>query len=504
MPVEKCVRQSSRRPRTFSELPLDVLALVAGKLCPGSSRVARLVCKDLNDAVMENMAEMDLRLFLSHASSDRLGPEISVRRENVTATMLKGGTEEPPRGCCRTRAEALVELFGITVIPQDADADSPTFDLGTWVHVTADRWRMAGLDIVDPRGRQLARFPPCLRGEVESLSVRATSTRSSKRGQALAASLLSGGKLRRLRMSVPEWPGSGFFSSLRLCRGLASLEIVSRKRDSDDAVCGGVAAVASCGTLERLRLRWSGRGDAAFRSLCLAFSARAADEGLPALRELDVDCDLRDGSSLERIADCFPALERFSGRRIECSSAGIEALSRLKSLASLELCGSMATASPPPGVGRFPSLREARVSGCGATEDELNWLSGARGLEILDASDNNLRTPPALHPDARIDRLDLSWNYLGYGSAEALTGPVYSRLRFMDVSNNDLLDYGAVAIARSVGPGRSLSAVETLSVHHNRLSYSGARFIESDVMSRLVPAGVKVDLIGRAGVRERA
>lgn len=535
MPAEKCVRQSAGRQRDFSALPRDVFSLIAAKLCPRSRGVARLVCKDLDSAVIGNLDDMDVRLFLRHVSSGRLGPRVSVRRGNVTAKMARGRgslsgpaltgtpltgtslsgtplTGTPLTGpACRMRAEALVELFGVTVIQHEADEDSPLFDLGTWVHVTPDRWRMVGLEIVDPRGGQVA--APCrdLFAEVESLSVRATSSRSSRRGQALAASVLSGGNPRRLRLSLPGWPGSAVFSSLHRCPALASLEIISTGRADSEVICRNVSAIASCGALEKLRLRWFGRGDDAFRSICAAFSAGSSR---PALRDLDIDCDLRDGSSLERIADCFPALERISARRIECSSAGIEALSRLTGLVRLELCWSMAAASPPRAiscdVGRdgFPALREACVCGCGATEGELGWLSGARRLEILDASDNTLRRIPALHPEARLDRLDLSWNYLGYSSAELLSGPVFSRLRFLDVSNNELLDYGAVAVARSVGPGRGLPAVDTLLIHHNRLSSSGTRFLEGEMLARLGPAGVNEGLLSRvvwpAGERPKA
>jgi hypothetical protein len=144
------------------------------------------------------------------------------------------------------------------------------------------------------------------------------------------------------------------------------------------------------------------------------------------------------------------------------------------------------TAYDPPDDA-FPALREAFVCGSGASESELGWLAGARHLKTLDASDNTLRRPPALHPRARLQHIDLSWNYLGYQSAAALAGPEYSCVRFMDLSNNKLLDYGAISVARSVGPGSILPNVETLFIHHNRLSASGARFLEREINARLSP-----------------
>jgi Leucine-rich repeat (LRR) protein len=482
---------------TFSALPRDVLSLVASKLCPGARAAARLACKDLDSAVLGSLDEMDVRAFLRHAGGGRLGPILSVRRPGVSADMRRQdgvpGDSASPGEDTRARAESLANLFGVTLVSPDSDADSPDDDLGTWAHVTPDRWKMVGLDVADPRPRQAA-LSEGLLSELESLSVRANSSRSSRRGQALAAAAVARGNVRRLRLSFPGWPGSAVFSELHRCRSMSVIEIISTARAESEAIRRNLPAIAECGALKTLRLRWSGRGEDAVASLCAAVRSLGAAKNpgprptTPSLTELDIDCDLRDGSTLALIAETFPALKKLTARRIECGVSGIAALSRLKGLERLELSGRMASAWPKssePLDDDFPALREAFVTGCGASESELGWLARARRLRTLDASDNTLTSPPALHPEARLTHLDLSWNYLGYRSAVCLAAPEYSSLRFLDVSNNKLLDYGAVLLARSVGRGGRLPLLESLTIHHNRLSTSGAVFLRKQIDARL-------------------
>jgi hypothetical protein len=507
MQVEKCFHcQGGSRsrsdgagtsPRTFASLPSDVVGLIAAKLSPGSRASARLVCKALDRAVVGSLDEMDVRVFLRHAPARELAPNISVHRGNVSAEMVRVPITAMPTECERTRdgrarTEGFLDLFGI---PDHSPGDAGRPPLSHSIspaHARPGRWKMVGLEIVDPRAGQAG----CGRGaggilaDVERLSVRATSARSSRRVQALAARVLSERNVGRLRISLPGWPGGAVFAGLIRCEAVSVLEIISTARVEGSMICKNLPAVASCGALRCLRLSWFGPGDKAICALCEGFargSARA-EHGPPGLRDLSIDCELRDGSTLRRIAETFPALTAIAARKAECSIAGIEALSRLEGLVRLELSGRMSSAWPRTAESRgasFPALREAFVSGCGATESELGWLSGARLLKTLDASDNTLSRPPVLHPEARLRHLDLSWNYLGYLSAASLAGPQYAGLRYMDVSNNKLLDYGAVSVARSVGRGRRLPQLETLLIHHNRLSKSGTAFLDREMKGRL-------------------
>ena len=167
-------------------------------------------------------------------------------------------------------------------------------------------------------------------------------------------------------------------------------------------------------------------------------------------------------------------------------------------LRTLDLCGRLRTTVPA--VGRpdpFPSLRRLSVAGCNASESQLSWVAWARGLEELDASANALRGVPPVHPESKIKRLDISWNSVEHDFAAALDSPPFASVGWLDVSNNDILDYGAMTLIRRVGPGGSLPGVTFVAMDHNQLSASAVRWLTREKLARLSPRGVNA-VIGNA------
>ena len=179
----------------------------------------------------------------------------------------------------------------------------------------------------------------------------------------------------------------------------------------------------------------------------------------------------------------------------------------MPALRRLHLCGAFEddVGGPPPPQqphprphrALFPELKELVVAGCNASAEQLGWVAWAPRLEDLDASANSLDAPPPVHPSARLVRLDLSWNSLGFDSLSILGAPqrppgahiAADSLVWLDVSNNEILDYGAVELLSKLGRGRAAPAIRTVCLDRNGLSASGVRWVEREAAARLAPHG---------------
>lgn len=513
-------------PLGIASLPRDIVARIAGMIDPASRLSARLSCRDLDRAVVGQLKTMSAELFLRYAGKGYLSSDVKVFHGNavmsmshskpavVSSNVSDAGSRRPMTDV--DRSSALCELAGIALFSPCGESSADHDELGTWVEV-AKEYRLSGLELTCPSYRQLASAYR-LRSEIRNLSL-CVSTLCSTRRTLLLDRIVSAGKLEKLRVMIPDWPRIRELRSLAGCASLRSLEIHVSTADSCKTIASHAGCISRCRKLERLVMAFAVMdGSDVVSAICDVAKDSSQGTCKYSLREVFIRGNtIDDGNVLLKLATSFPGLTVLSARGlVEWRSEGIEAVSRMRCLRSLDLSGRpLVRRAARPGISRgllwasarhetvgyengssmsqrFPELRRVDVSGCGADQEDIAWVASVGRLEYLDASDNNLTEPPAVHPDARPSVIDLSWNSMGHRSAEILTQPCFSCLTSLDLSSNDLMDYGAIEVAKAVGPGRSLSRVKHLFLDHNRLSESGKRFLEKEVTERLRPDGVSI------------
>lgn len=449
------------------DLPAAVLAGVFARLDAGERGRARLACRAFDAAAVDNLTLMPLGMLLRYPRASPASGTVRVFHGGVALTLARvSGRAKDAR-----RRDALARLLGVAGGPE-----SP------W-GVAEPNWAVAAARVDDPSWAH-AEALAAVACEVLEVALHVRTSRKCAAARNAAAACLAAGRLARLAASLPGPLGPAGFAGAAACGGLRRLDLTFRTANG----LRGVEALAACPLLERLRLRGASAGNGAFLVLCQAAEALSASagRGLSAtLASLDVSGNCLDGSSVAAACRAFPRLEEFRSADNLCSADGILALASLRRLRMLDLSGGFVGRPPDRcGLEPFPELADLTVAGADAGGAWLAWVAWAPRLVKLDVSANCLDRLPALHPRARLASLDASWNFIGHGISAELRGPTYASLRRLDASNNYLLDYGAYLVLASAGPGRPLAGLADASLHHNCLSFSGARWLERQAAGR--------------------
>ena len=551
----------------FSDLPQDALRAVAGHLSSAEDRrAARLVCAGLNRAVVDNMCRMDCRMLMRYPDACPVSSRVCVCVANLNLVFRRLETG-PQTAVSRERALALACLVGMpytspavaaavaasTAPPKHEDGGAglggrglggrggagrrgivvewdPRSYLGGWGCVAAG-WSLSELSISGPLSGQLDAVR-VLAPEIGLLSVVAGPSSSTKRASAMAMALLlaspavpaaqppasQASRLSELHLTLAGWPSSSVFEAIAASGSLRRLSLHSSAATGPHlACCRHAHRLAGCPGLEHLSLRGLGVGST--EDLCAAVKRNAPGRGLQAtLRSLHIAPSSRTRGanataggvdSIGAVCRAFPMLEELRCEQLGCAADDVRdlaAMARLRKLTIVAAVDIADSAGTTPAQA-FPELTHLAVTSSEATG--LAWVSWAGRLEHLDLSCNNLDAVPAISPCARLAHVDLSWNSIGCSAAHSIVGsPAFSRLESIDISSNDLLDYGAVYLLGAIGkrqpprgvPGAGAGAgagalvlprLRLVTIDHNRMSASGIRWLEREIAERLAPLGVR-------------